>query len=496
MVVIIIFPNITSNMGGGVSSFRKGLIYKHQKPSPLDASSYSFGFIIGMGSFASVQLATYAGSKKMLAMKEIKLVEHDAALERTVDKFASEMNALKVVAGRHPNVINLEVAFHNDSSCFIGLEYLNGGDLRFYLTQGFIFNPEQVAYIVLSLGSALHFLHSNHILHRDVKPENIVLSQSGVPVLTDFGECHIESADCFAPLCNRSSGSWPYLAPEILTPSHRHSCQSDWWSLGIMMFELLFRKRPFAQHCSKDMIYFTENHYKMMWDRLDRKKKVVSKSAKHESGRVDWEAIAHCDEDQRRSVMSFAKYDITLPEDKTLPVELKVPIPAVTAGNLPVSDACKDLLWGLLDVRIPLRLGSGSNYSTFTNHSWFGESNICIEEREAQQSPLHPDPKKVLAQLRQRYAEATYLRINRDGCCNRIPANGLSPSVKEKLRQMKYVSPSLNRDCDSTPLRKERLSNSGAMMFYDVLEVTASIPQKEDETTNISDKYPHVVCQG
>jgi serine/threonine protein kinase len=437
-------------MGGGSSkSFKNkrslASYTKKQTPfSPVDVNSYLFGSIIGKGSFASVQLATHLGSKKVLVMKEIKLMEHDTCAERTVDKVIAEVNVLKAIAD-HPNVIQLEVSFHHDSSCFLGLEYLNGGDLRYHLKQGFDFSPGKVAYIIGSIGSALHFLHSNHILHRDVKPENVVLSQSGVPVLTDFGECHMESADCFAPLCNRSSGSWPYLAPEILTPSHRHSVQSDWWSLGIMMFELLLRKRPFAQHCSKGMIYFSENHYKMMWDRLD-KKKVVSKSAKHESGRVDWEAIAHCDEDQRQSVMSFPKYDIPLPEDKTLPMELKVPVPAVTAGNLPVSDACKDLLWGLLDVRIPLRLGSGSNYSTFTSHSWFGENNICVEEIETHKSPLHPDPKKVLAHLREKYAAATYLRINCDGCYNRIPANGLSHSMRMKLRQMKYVSPLVDPD--------------------------------------------------
>jgi serine/threonine protein kinase len=417
--------------------------------SPVDVGSYKFGPIIGIGGFSTVRSATYMNSGKVFVMKELKLDDEGRVAENQLDKFILELSALRIVRGQHPNVINVHAGFRANSSCFMVLDYLQGGDIRYHLSCGITFGTNQVAYLIGSIAAALHFLHSNRILHRDVKPENIVLTLTGVPVLVDFGECHVESTSSLAPLCSRSSGSSPYIAPEVLTTSHRHSVQADFWSLGITMFELLFRSRPFRSGCSHNMVYFSENHYHVLWERLQNASCLECDGDEFDAcGDVDWLKLASCNEAMRQSVMPLPDRDIPLSEDKTLPVELKVRVPTVTAGNLPVSDACKDLLWGLLDVRIPLRLGSGSNYSAFVDHYWFIENNCTFEGATVRHNfPFVPSFDKVNSSIRERYAEVNYMRSHSlTETKARIALTGdfvLSHNVQHKLQAFEFVAPSV-----------------------------------------------------
>jgi serine/threonine protein kinase len=432
-------------MGGG-SSIIKNLTGKmgaeYMTSSPVDVESYKFGPIIGMGSFAIVRVATHKASGKMIAMKEMSLDRNDPPSHTLVDKFVTEIESLKRMGNGHPNVIKLQVAFHTDSlTCFMGLDYISGGDLRSHLMLGVVYSQHQVAYIIGSVGLALNFLHSHRILHRDVKPENIVLSALGVPVLTDFGEAHLE--DSIVPLSKGSSGSWPYMAPEALTANHRHSVHADFWSLGIVMYELIFRHRPFMQHCSKSMIYFSENHYQVLWQRVEA---VNTSQCDFDNDRfdVDWDALASCNEEMRLSALKHPNHDIVLPEDNSLSEELLVPIPCLTAEKLAVSDECKDFLSGLLDVRIPRRLGAGSKYSKFTNHAWLLSNDFDAFDSGQCKSPLDLQTDKIRSYIKTKFAEASFIKARRSMTPTAASGNSsvvLSRKIKEKLDCIEYVTP-------------------------------------------------------
>lgn len=110
------------------------------------------------------------------------------------------------------------------------------------------FSEAHCALIAACLGSALEHMHSRGVIHRDVKPENILLDEAGFPHLTDFGVAHVEPGNVTGNRmeCFLSSGTRPYLAPEVFTKKHAHGRETDIWSLGITLYELIYRRRPFG----------------------------------------------------------------------------------------------------------------------------------------------------------------------------------------------------------------------------------------------------------
>ncbi|KAI9751648.1 MAG: hypothetical protein M4579_005973 [Chaenotheca gracillima] len=143
----------------------------------------------------------------------------------------------------HPFICNLRYSFQDMEYLYIVVDLMNGGDLRFHISRK-TFTEEAVRFWIAELGCALRYIHKQGIIHRDVKPDNVLLDAEGHVHLADFNV-----ASDFTPgkLLTSKSGTLAYLAPEVYG-DRGYSSECDWWSLGVLFFECIYNKRPFRSH--------------------------------------------------------------------------------------------------------------------------------------------------------------------------------------------------------------------------------------------------------
>jgi serine/threonine protein kinase len=410
-------------------------------PSPMTVQDYDFGEVIGKGGSGVVRMARHKSSKEVFVMKEVDFTS--TTFEPNLKSFQSEVAVLKKLSGHH-GIAQIHLAFHTANTCYMGLSYERGGDLRFHINNNTPFTEVEVAYLMSSVGSALHFIHDRGIIHRDVKPENIVLNDRGHPILVDFGVAFTKPDSAVAPLCSSTSGTSIYLAPEVLTKSHRHSYHVDFWGLGVTAFELLFLQVPFKRHCPRALIDFSENHYSVMWDILagmeipDDDLSVSQVSNYH----PDWEDLAQCSE-ERLFLSNQPLSDTPLNDVNSPSPQLLVLIPGKTVLGDIVSPSCVRFLQGLMDVRIPCRLGVGKTYKAFKNHEWFTQFNafklLKCDDNGIALAPFVPEVRKVEDRCKRLHLEATFARSTRDVLNMKPPR--LSDAEQTKLDQINYMSP-------------------------------------------------------
>ncbi|XP_034462461.1 serine/threonine-protein kinase 32A isoform X3 [Hippoglossus hippoglossus] len=202
---------------------------------------------IGKGSFGKVCIVQKKDTKKMYAMKymnKLKCVERNEV--RNVLKELQIMQNLE-----HPFLVNFWYSFQDEEDMFMVVDLLLGGDLRYHLQQNVHFSESTVKLYICELALALGYLRTKRIIHRDIKPDNILLDEHGHVHLTDFNIAAIVKEDLKA---TSIAGTKPYMAPELFQTfegSHPgYSFSVDWWSLGITAYELLRGQRPYVMRSS------------------------------------------------------------------------------------------------------------------------------------------------------------------------------------------------------------------------------------------------------
>lgn len=195
--------------------------------------------VIGRGGMGEVLRATHRASGEMVAIKALHFdLAPDPAM---VERFLREGEALRRL--HHPNIVRCRESFESEGRFYLILDYVGGGSLRAALRQGPV-APKLALNWMLDVCDALTRAHRLQIVHRDIKPDNILLTEDGQARLTDFGVAHLGGA--WAPMTHVGTalGTVNYMSPEACqglpaTPDH------DMWAFGVTLYELLTGRLPF-----------------------------------------------------------------------------------------------------------------------------------------------------------------------------------------------------------------------------------------------------------
>ncbi|XP_029121395.1 probable serine/threonine protein kinase IREH1 isoform X2 [Elaeis guineensis] len=248
---------------------------------------------ISRGAFGRVFLAKKRTTGDLFAIKVLK--KADMIRKNAVESILAERDILITV--QNPFVVRFFYSFTSRENLYLVMEYLNGGDL-YSLVRNLGCLDEEVARIYIAeVVLALEYLHSLHVVHRDLKPDNLLIAHDGHIKLTDFGLSKVglinSTDDLSAPAVSGTSlygedeqqvslsehlnqqerwkkhsavGTPDYLAPEILLGTG-HGASADWWSVGVILFELIVGIPPFnAEH--PQIIFDNILNRKIPWPRV------------------------------------------------------------------------------------------------------------------------------------------------------------------------------------------------------------------------------------
>ncbi|CAH6721331.1 serine/threonine-protein kinase Ypk3p [[Candida] jaroonii] len=202
--------------------------------------------VLGKGSYGKVLLVQQISTGKLFAQKQLKKISLLMNEEKNLERTLNERKILEKV--NHVNIVRLFYAFQDFNKVYLILEYLDGGELFYHLSQEQYLSETSASFYIAQLILALRYLHLElNVIYRDLKPENCMLNSEGNLVLTDFGLSKVIEED---ERNHSFIGTIQYMAPEILK-NEAYSYEVDWWSLGCIAFDLLTGSPPFTGNNNK-----------------------------------------------------------------------------------------------------------------------------------------------------------------------------------------------------------------------------------------------------
>ncbi|XP_036405226.1 protein kinase C delta type-like [Megalops cyprinoides] len=210
-----------------------------QLHSRLSIENFEFLRVLGRGSFGKVMLAEMRGSGEHFA---IKVLKKDNILANGYVEYTKVERRVLALSVENPFLTHLYTSFQTKEFLFFVMEYVNGGDLFFHIEEKGRFDLVSTQFYAAEMTCGLQFLHRNGVIYRDLKLDNVMLDREGHIKIADFGLCKdnmLGDKRAFS-FC----GSEHYIAPEIFQGKD-YSFPVDWWSFGVLVFELLTGESPF-----------------------------------------------------------------------------------------------------------------------------------------------------------------------------------------------------------------------------------------------------------
>ena len=210
---------------------------------------YELHECLGSGAFKSVYRATFTGDPAAGLPPVVAL-----AIPHQQDAEGIELARREFETGRrldHPAIVRTLALEHEGGVWFLVMEYAEGGSLHARLRDGGPLPPAETLRLMILISEALAYAHDAHVIHRDIKPDNIRLAPDGHPRILDFGIARVQ--DYTGQHAYTQVGTCSYMAPEVM--QGRADTRADLWSLGVTAYELLTGRRPFDGETSESVIH-------------------------------------------------------------------------------------------------------------------------------------------------------------------------------------------------------------------------------------------------
>ncbi|KAI5150564.1 protein kinase X [Enteropsectra breve] len=203
----------------------------------ISYDDFEFHHVIGTGAFGKVFLGHYSYNNKFYALK--RMDKYLLKESRQLDNVQNEANIMQQI-NCCPFVVKLFHALETENWVCLIMEYIQGGELFYYIKKYIYFTDEIVLFYTAEIIAALKHLHSKDVLYRDLKAENVLIDDRGHAKLADFGFA-TQECDNIYTVC----GTPEYMAPEKLM-GNGDSKVTDYWALGCLIYEMYFGMPPYT----------------------------------------------------------------------------------------------------------------------------------------------------------------------------------------------------------------------------------------------------------